>query len=503
MRLGLKALLLPLGAAMLLNACNSDSDDSNTNIGYVEPTDMAVTGFSIKADTRILSGLDTVFFSIDLNRGIIYNADSLPKGTRVTDLIPVIKYSNYVSSATIKMEGGSKRTGEFDYRNNPNDSVDFTGDVTLTLTTTTGNSRTYDLKVNVHTTEPDSLCWSTTAMSALPSRGEAPRAQRTVTFGGRATCLIQEKDGSYTLATTTDPYSAPWTRQAVQLPFTPKVRSFTASDENLWLLAEDGLLYCSSDGLNWQPTTQRLHNILCGYGSSLLGIERESNSYYITDATGALPRIALPEGFPIEDFSNTCSYQSKWMQQPVSLLCGGVTANGHVSSAVWAFDGTSWATLNSNSLPALRGSVLVPYYTYRRTGSSWIYSEFSTLFMIGGMDADGALNRETYISYDNGVSWAKAPALLRMPEFIPASWQLDQTVLSQPMQADLIPTKGWSEMPERRLPGWYRVATQVDGNLIRWECPYIYLFGGCDAEGALHNTIWRGLINRLSFTPII
>lgn len=186
--------LLPIALALTagLGACNSDSD-TTVQTGYVEPDDVAVTGFSLKADIHVLRGLDSVFFSIDLDRGMIYNADSLPKNTRITDLIPVIKYSSYISSAKIEMEGGTKRTGEVDYKAHPNDSIDFTGNVKLILTTTTGTQRSYQLKVNVHESEPDSLCWGPSAVSKLPARTPNPAEQRTVRFKDDVITLVDRK----------------------------------------------------------------------------------------------------------------------------------------------------------------------------------------------------------------------------------------------------------------------------------------------------------------------
>ena len=46
-------------------------------------------------------------------------------------------------------------------------------------------------------------------------------------------------------------------------------------------------------------------------------------------------------------------------------------------------------------------------------------------------------------------------------------------------------------------------ANEIDGYNVKWECPYIYLMGGEDAEGMLYNTIWKGVLNRLTFVPII
>jgi hypothetical protein len=35
-----------------------------------------------------------------------------------------------------------------------------------------------------------------------------------------------------------------------------------------------------------------------------------------------------------------------------------------------------------------------------------------------------------------------------------------------------------------------------------WECPYIYLFGGYNDQGALLPYVWRGVYNRLTNYPL-
>ncbi|MDE6243060.1 MAG: hypothetical protein K2M14_03515, partial [Muribaculaceae bacterium] len=70
------------------------------------------------------------------------------------------------------------------------------------------------------------------------------------------------------------------------------------------------------------------------------------------------------------------------------------------------------------------------------------------------------------------------------------------------MQQSVLP-QGWTQMPDAELKPWFRVQTTLDGTTVKWECPYIYLFGGRDADGKLYDTVWRGVINRLTFSPII
>ena len=88
-----------------------------------------------------------------------------------------------------------------------------------------------------------------------------------------------------------------------------------------------------------------------------------------------------------------------------------------------------------------------------------------------------------------------------LPAFIPAMWMADALIFDTELSASL---SGWARQPApRRLPIGARVKYDTDGETITWECPYIYLFGGFDAEGTLVDAIWKGALNRLTFKPII
>ena len=36
-----------------------------------------------------------------------------------------------------------------------------------------------------------------------------------------------------------------------------------------------------------------------------------------------------------------------------------------------------------------------------------------------------------------------------------------------------------------------------------WDCPYIYVFGGYGNNSMVQNSIWKGVVNRLTFKPIV
>lgn len=493
-------LILPALALTLLGAasCNDKSDPVVDSYG--EDSSVAISNFKLKADANVLIRLDTVFFTIDLDNAVIFNADSLPAGTPVTDLIPVITYPESVKDAVITMTGGQKREGEFDYKKNPSDSVDFTGDVTLKLTSQDGeNVRSYRLKVNVHKLVTDSLSWDNIAESRLPSRNENPVNQKSVTRSNTAYSLIRENDGSLTLSSNDDISSSPWKTTAVTtLPADVDVRSFTATDKDFYILGGDGTLWSSPDAIAWTATDQKWSAITGGYGEVALGIDATAQNH--VSYPQKYPATPLEAGFPRSGFSNMGIMTTKWSVDPVALIAGGYDTDGKPLPSVWAFDGRSWAQIANAGMPYLADASLIPYTFFRPGTVAWIQTEYPVWLLTGGHTTDGNLNRDVYLSYDNGVTWVKAVDYMQLPEMIPSMYSIDGLVITTDRKADL--ADNWLKMPPRRIPSRL-IDYDLDGYEISWKCPYIYLVGGYDAENRLCNTIWRGVLNRLVFTPII
>ena len=104
-----------------------------------------------------------------------------------------------------------------------------------------------------------------------------------------------------------------------------------------------------------------------------------------------------------------------------------------------------------------------------------------------------------------GLNWKLADDLMQLPEYIPNMGGAQALVFDRTMTARS--TSGWVEYPSKSLPYWWKISNPINSrasqNTNTWECPYIYLFGGYDENGNLYNTIWRGVINRLSFKPVI
>ncbi len=474
-----------------MSSCNEKNNTDDEEI--IVMTNVAVTKFALKSNSEIMENLDSVYFSIDLDHGVIFNADSLPMGTKINKLVADITYSSLITEAKITMEDGDTRTGDIDYLKNPSDSIDFTGKVTLQLSYGT-MKKSYRLKVNVHKEKADSLIWDELKVRKLPSRMAAPRSQKSISYNDRAISLILENDGTYTFSTSTNLFDDQWTKKAISFDFVPDVRSLCATTEAIYLLSDSGTLYRSTDGTAWDAVSQGWAQILGSYTDSAVGLKSGSDGLSYAQYPAKNMSVAKADAdFPVTGYSNLVTLVNKWTSSPVAFFVGGVKKDGALSNATWAFDGTNWIKLSEGGIPALKGASIIPYYNFRYTSSQITKTEFPVWMIVGGELADGSFNRDVYISYDNGVNWRKGDAFLQLPEAIPAMTECDNVVMTTRKMVNL--SDAWT----RSVSG----SVEIVGDRLYWECPYIYLIGGLDKNGALCNTIWRGVLARLSFTPII
>ncbi len=461
-------------------ACNEDKTYEYTTVSGA-----AINSFSISADDKILENLDSVFFTIDLIKGQIYNADSLPFGTNVTRLVPIITTTDGASLAelTVKRAGESDTT--YNYLTNSTDSIDFTNPVNLRVVSADGTAeKNYTITVNVHKVVADSLAWSQAERLSLPSLFSIPNEQHTVIQNDKIHCLTRY-ESKYCLATSEasrlgDKNSTnKWNHQYIEFGFTPNINSFTASDDALYILSDSGELYTSANGLSWNTTGLKWHSIYMGYQSTVLGSVKDGDAWLIQQYPGN-KLSPLPNNMPVSGTSNPVTYSFTMGQNPQTYIVGGRKADGSLTGATWGFDGDSWCKISAREIPvALEGMVVIPFYTFK-VNSDWTTTTYPTIIATGGRKADRTIESTVYVSNDYGYSWNKASSLMQLPEYIPAMYNSQAVVVNTTFDAK----------------------SRVSKPLESWECPYIYLFGGVNAEGATYNTLWKGTINRLTFKPI-
>lgn len=496
--------VLAIASALSFAACNESSDSYE----YQLSSSVAVTGFSLSDDEKVLDSLENVFFSIDLVNAKIFNADSLPYGTNVSRLIPVISTPSTASAVQLEYPRVGLSDSIVNYLTNSTDSIDFSnGPVKLRVKSQSGLvERVYEIKVNVHQVKADTLAWYAMESAPLPTTMANPDAQRTVPFGGTYYCLTS-KGSEYCLATTTDPSDPNWQAKSVTFGFNPDVESLRATDDALYILSTDGTLYTSTDFSSWTSTGQSWHYAYGKYGKSLLGCKQAGDKWLIASYPDNRT-WPMPANFPVSGTSEPACYTPQMGLSQQLVMTGGRTAEGTLLAGSWSFDGENWAYVTLKSMPyALEGMAMVPYAIFETSSTNWVPTEMPALLAFGGRDANGSINPLVIYSIDWGLSWHKAPSLLQMPQSLPKVWGASAFVYSTTMSDADSRAGDWTKVSHRGLYpqcSWLHElgASRVSKPITEWECPAIYMLGGHNYFGETQTAMWRGVIMRYTFKPL-
>lgn len=487
--------------SMFAAACNSDSSDDE----YLElpnPLINAVTidSFKLVANDTLLVGLDSVFFSIDLDRAIVYNADSLPKGTKVSELQVDIGIGD-ASKAEITMPNKLGEDTVVNYLENSTELINFSrGYVTLHLESySTEVKRDYRIYVNVHKMDPDTLTWNQLSTNGLPTTLASVTAQHTVEHQNKVLCFTEDA-GAFCMMSAENP-SGNWTEENINLPANACIGSITSGNSKLYILDTDDNLYESTDlGASWTSTGVKMSYIYGCVTDQVIGVRNDNGTYVHTTYPESFENVA-PNGCPIKATSQALTYTTEWSSAPFMIVAGGLDAEGNAVVGTWGYDGTEWSKISASGLPALESPEIVPYYTFK-SDKFWEVTKASILLAFGGYTADKQNNTSVYISYDFGVHWAIAPLKLQLPEsFTPGAYAQALAINSEMTDED----NSWSTPEELNLPAWYQLeiaTSRATAPITSWDCPYIYVFGGIDAVNGFNNRIYRGVINRLLFKPL-
>jgi hypothetical protein len=282
-----------------------------------------------------------------------------------------------------------------------------------------------------------------------------------------------------------------WEKQSFIPPFTPQVSTLTATDKELYVLSTDGALYCSPDGLEWTSCGVTWHSLLGAYGDRVLGIMKGDDGYYHDEypRSEGFTATHVEDGFPVSNSSGMIETDNSWTVSQQAMIVGGIDANGNLLADVWGYDGQRWGKINnihSQTLPAIADATLVPYFTYRRLAGVRRYAIQPTWYVMGGRLGDGSLNDDIYLSSTQGITWSKADSTIAFPSYVPEFYGAQAIVSVESMTAS-----GASYLPRR-----------IQSPVTSWDCPFIYLIGGYDAQGELIPYVWRGVFNRMTNYPV-
>ncbi len=466
-------------------SCKDDKDEESKRSDSVR-----ISAFSLAKDTTVLENLNNVFFTIDLEKGLIYNADSLPKGTNVSELAINITTEDTLASVNIITLDST-----YNYRNNRKKKIDLTFPVQAEVTSISGQyKQTYQIKVNVHNTDPDRLVWGGMQYSSLPGKGELT-AQKTIQHAGLVYCYMQRNDAYY-LATAITPANE-WLIREITLPFTPDLQTLKTNGNEMYMLDTAGNLYTTTDGETWEATGENYAALIGCIGENLLTLTLIDGTYHhdIYPRPAQYTPTPVRSDFPVSGFSDMLTYNSSWLTSPQGMIIGGRTADGTLTGAMWGYDGTTWAML-SNAIPAREGASFFPYVTFY-VDDNWITSEKPTWFVIGG-HSDNAALRDVWTSNNYGITWQNGGLDLAIPGYILPRGYASVVVCDEPLNSTI---DTWQSLETRAMPQGYRCLPMRSVSSVD-KVPYIYMFGGTAKDGVIYNQVWRSIINRLRFEPI-
>lgn len=486
------AMVVLLSSVTSLTSCNKDKDDDDVYTYSTSTQTTLVTGFALQADADVLASLDSVHFTVDYDRGLIYNADSLPVGTDISGLKVTVDFLNTVSSAVFSITGAKTQADTtIEYSASMSKKLDFTGKTMLKVTSADEQLvKDYEVKVLVHKVNPDSLVWPMEWRRDLPGYRGSAVGLKAVKQGDLYRIMMYNVVECQ-LWTASSPNEGTWDKKIVSLPFAPQVPTLTATDDALFVLGSDGMLYTSPDGMAWTSCGVTWHNVLGAYGDRVLGIVAGPDGYYHDEFphTDGFTATRVEDGFPVSHSSDMIQTDNTWTVSQQAMIVGGIDADGKMLGDVWGYDGKRWGKINNShgeSLPALADATLFSYYTYKPLSGVRRYGRQQAWYVMGGRLADGTLNDKIYLSNTQGITWAQASSTITQASYMTKFYGAQAFVNFETLTAT-----GANNMPRR-----------IQSPVTSWECPFIYLMGGYNDQGKLLPYVWRGVYNRMTNYPV-
>lgn len=499
-------LVLSIGAVAVFTACVS-----NDEYVYTLPSSATIRSFNLEANNKVLPNLDSVFFSIDLYTFEIFNADSLPFGTKVSALTPVISTES-ASAVEITYKTAAGNDTIVNYLENTTDTIDFRHPVRVRVVSYDGaNECKYTVKVNVHQAPVDSMVWKRVDSGRLPSLFGVINSQHTAMSPDGTFYCLTEYQNDYSIARTDNP-SAQWNIARANVDFVADINSLTATVDALYMIDTDGVMHMSTDGgVNWSSTGRSAMGLIGAYGHTVLGTNRKGTDWQIFEYPGEKAYNA-PDAFPVLNASNAVAIKFEMAVSEQLLIAGGKKADGSLTADTWAYDGNSWVKISRRNMSQkLENMALVPYFNIEPDTISWRVSTPTTVLLaMHGNSANGVPNDTVYVSKDFGMNWYVAGKSLQIPQSVMPSRTLAQAYPFTVTYRESSPNnkKARSASAESFLMEWkevytyYATKSRATTPVTEWDIPYIYTFGGVGTDGQTYNTVYRGVITALTQKPI-
>lgn len=442
-----------LGVALLFPSCLGGNDAESEY-----SSDAQIYSFSAEADDTYdtLSILSKATFAIDqlTSPPKIYSKDSLAYGFVAKNALLTI---NTNSAGGVVLYYADKDSS---FLYSSSDSVNLSRLTKLTVYANDGvTSREYNFKINTHQEDPDVLAWKNIGSNYIqPSSASSQKTiflnQKFVTYylSGNAVKAITSSDGKT------------WAGITVSgLPVNVRLSSLLSVTDNpaqwAYAVASDNSVYKSSDGASWSNTgasypVEAIYRKLpsATVDSLLIAVKDGGAIKFAKTKDFSHIRLlrAIPEGFPVRDFSALSMPNSKSYTMRYIVLAGGSDAGGIQRNNAWVVqekDNVVNALARTQGSLDLQGCTLFAYDGQKQYDGKEIY-------VLAGSEGKNTLS----YSGDYGLTWNVAPQKQLLPDGFP-----------------------------------YRKSASV----ITDDENYIWIFGGAAGISQVVD-VWRGRLNRLA-----
>ncbi len=413
---------------LMLFAISCMKNDNNTVIISEEAK---ISSFYLYSDS--IKGIENYVFTVDDDKMLIYNYDSIDYGTRIDSLSFVLNphfHKVYINDTLDYY----KLTGVY---------LDFTNEVKFTVVAADGTtSADYHVKVNVHQVDPDTFIWEGVKSEVFAGYAMTEKVlwinDRLLYFA------IVDNDLLVNESVDGEKWNA-LEVSGLDIDFSSVDLNYLVGYENFVCFYYDGELYKSVDGATWTSeviTGIAVEHLLFAMGGKIFGVTADRGLARL-DGTDWVDLGRLPSDFPVSGAAVLVAQAPSGKERVFAV--GGVDSDGKYLSSVWSSEnGDYWSELTGGK------ECFTPraYATVAQYGGG--------LMLFGGMtQVDGEVVKDAQLfSKDFGLNWGGAKA---------------KSVIS-----DLyVPRYGHSAV--------------VTPN------GYIYLIGGKSSSVRSNNDVWRGL----------
>ncbi len=411
-------LILLVSTIFGMSSCFSDTESEIILTDEVGITAFSVGTQKIIRDTVTSKGADSTYqstidcsgyiFRINQTTHEIYNPDSLPVGidakkiicslTTKSDATALIKN---VDSDTINLFSSV-------------DSIDFSSPRTLRIISLSGRASVdYTVKINIHTQKPNVFKWN----QATENQDIAGLSGfRAFALGGKIYVMGCEGN-TPRIFVANEGNTVEWNEIDIAANLGAGFyKSVAIMGNSFYTYAEDGFVYSSNDGSNWNkvaPAT--IERILGASNKMLYAISSDKKIMASADGTTWAEQQldASAELLPTDNYSIIARPLSTNQAANRVVLAGTATTASRIWSYIEETDPTSepqpWTYLNVASdnrftLPCMK-NLQVTYYDNFMMATGGIEAE----------DGQTTVSPSFYTSVDGGMTW-RTRALYDLPE---------------------------------------------------------------------------------------